>query len=234
MFRLKVFFAHPVFQIDKMNFTAIIPARKFDKVIPDKNVLPIGNTNLLSHKIDHLSNLRQVKKIIVSSETEDYGKYCTHPKTILHIRSSNISTTVCPFSKIVMSMYKHIDTEYVLLAPVITPFLFKNDFQKAIKIFLKAIDSGHDSLMTVAKTKRIIFDGNGPINLNYAKFRKPRPTLYEYVNGITIAPTSEVINWNHFWGLNPYLMIINSLKSITICDKRDYFVAKHLFTSAYV
>ena len=41
-------------EINKKKFVAIVPVREFDSILPGKNSLPFGNSDLLTHNLDNL------------------------------------------------------------------------------------------------------------------------------------------------------------------------------------
>ena len=53
-------------------FNALIPAREFDEIIKDKNILPFGSSNLLEHKINQLQKTDLIENIYVSTDSDRY------------------------------------------------------------------------------------------------------------------------------------------------------------------
>ena len=51
--------------------TAIIPVKGNSTRLPNKNVLPFGNSNLLQHKIDQLKQVEGLHEIICSSDSDE-------------------------------------------------------------------------------------------------------------------------------------------------------------------
>ena len=51
--------------------TAVIPVRAGSKRLPNKNILPFGDSNLLIHKIRQLKQVKGVDTIVVSSDSPE-------------------------------------------------------------------------------------------------------------------------------------------------------------------
>lgn len=51
--------------------TAVIPVRAGSRRLPNKNILPFGNSNLLVHKIRQLNQVKSIDTIVVSSDSDE-------------------------------------------------------------------------------------------------------------------------------------------------------------------
>ena len=51
--------------------SAIIPVKGNSTRLPNKNILPFGNSNLLQHKIDQLKQVEGLSEIICSSDSDE-------------------------------------------------------------------------------------------------------------------------------------------------------------------
>ena len=51
--------------------TAVIPVKGNSTRLPNKNILPFGDSNLLQHKIEQLKQVKGLHEIIVSSDSDE-------------------------------------------------------------------------------------------------------------------------------------------------------------------
>ena len=57
-----------------MDIAAVIAAKGTSMRVPNKNIKPFGNTNLLEHKINQLQQVNGLKNIYVNSESDSILK----------------------------------------------------------------------------------------------------------------------------------------------------------------
>lgn len=214
------------------NLVAIIPARKIDAIIENKNVLPIGQTNLLTNKIRQLKKVPAIKSIIVTSESQDFLDIAKSEGVITNLRPLKYASLDSSFGDFVSYISSQVDGEHILWAPPTSPLLDNYDIIKIIKKYEEAILDGYDSIITVSEVRRHLLDNNGPLNFRFQKSTRnlnKLPLLFEFTNGLTIAPKNSMIKWQYNWGILPYKYIISENKSIDICNEIDYQLAKLLF-----
>ena len=216
------------------NLIAVIPARKIDSLLADKNILPIGNTNLLTNKIKQLKSVSQIDEIIVSSDCEEYLEIAKSNDVSIDYRPKYLSNIDSNFGELIYYLASKIECRHILWAPTITPLICREDYSDAILKYFSGLNDGFDSLITVNRLRRNLLDDNGPLNFSfynthYAEF----PNIYEYVNGITIAKRSDMLSWKYNWGKNPLKIELGPIKSIDICNEIDYQIAQLLFNYRY-
>ena len=51
--------------------TAVVPVKGSSSRLPNKNILPFGDSNLLQHKIEQLKKVKGLHEIIVSSDSDE-------------------------------------------------------------------------------------------------------------------------------------------------------------------
>ena len=63
--------------------TAVIPVRAGSRRLPNKNILPFGNSNLLVHKIRQLKQVKQISNIVVLTDSNTMIQMAIYDKAIL-------------------------------------------------------------------------------------------------------------------------------------------------------
>jgi CMP-N-acetylneuraminic acid synthetase len=215
------------------NLIAIIPARKADILFKDKNILPIGESNLLINKILQLKAASLIDEIIVSSDSEDYLQIAKQYGVSIDKRPSNLSLIETDFGQFIEYLASKLECTHIMWAPTITPFINSIDYNDLISIYFNSLNDGYDSLITVNRLRRNVLDDNGPLNFTFSKSDfKDFPDIYEYVNGVSIARRTDVLDWKYNWGRNPKKIDLGKFKSLNICDPEDYKMAQALFNLA--
>jgi len=212
---------------------AVVPAREYDAHMPGKNVLPLNDTNLLVHKIRQLKKIFAPANIHVSSESPEYLRFATDEDVAADIRPMELASPEASFGDLVHHVASSLTCEHILWASPTSPLVDENDFEVAIDLYFKIILKGYDSLITTNKLKRFLLDENGPLNFRFniqERSTTKLPVLFEFVNGIVIAPRTSMIKWRYNWGHLPYKLQLPPHKIVDICNKDEYDFASFLVT----
>ena len=122
-----------------------------------------------------------------------------------------------------------VDGDDILWATCTAPLVFPKQYKEAISLYYKALEDGYDSLVSMEKFKRYLWDDNGPINyelgIRHVPSQQLKP-LYFVTDGILLAPRSKMIEWKYFHGSNPYRYILDKRTSIDIDDGLDLACAR--------
>jgi CMP-N-acetylneuraminic acid synthetase len=210
---------------------AVVPAREYDAHLPGKNVLPINNTNLLVHKIRQLKNVFAPGDIHVSSESREYLRLATEEGVAADVRPIEFAGPEAIFGDFVCHVASTLSCEHILWASPTSPLIDENDFELAIELYFKILHQGYDSLITTNKLKRFLLDENGPLNFRFdihERCTTKLPVLFEFVNGIVIAPRASMLRWRYNWGVLPYKLQLPPHKIVDICNEEEYSFASFL------
>ena len=216
------------------NIVAIVPARKFDSQIEDKNILNFGGSNLLVHKIRQLKRVGDISRIIVTSDDSQYLELARMEGAESHLRPKEYSDEKAEFGSFVEYIVKGIDSEHIVWASPTSPLVDKGDFECAINIYFEKIGTDYDSLISVEKITRHLLDSNGPLTFRFSESKRNLgllPTLYRFTNGIVISPRKSMLKWRYNWGLMPYQYELSGIKAVDICTMVDYKIARMLYTN---
>lgn len=208
-----------------MNITAVVPAREnnFGKLI-NKDVLPYGSTNLFTHKILQLKELRNVE-IVVSTDSELISNCASQLGVKVLDRPSELSREETEFGKLVEYVCNQIDSEHILWTCVTSPLISADLYRKAIDKYNRVIEDGFDCLVSVQKLQRYLMDANGALNFRPGiglKKKEELPDIYIATNGIAVARRTDMIKWKFTCGKMPFLFELEKRESIDICDEYDY------------
>lgn len=223
--------------------TAVIPVRAGSKRLPNKNILPFGDSNLLVHKIRQLKQVKGVDTIVVSSDSPEMlnmaypesagGGVHGMPKIVLHKRPVEYcDEKTKTFNEVVRFVAESIDNENIMWAPCVCPLTTPASYEEAINIYIEKVLEAkkYDSVISAKIFKEYLFDEKGPLNWN-PEHHVPSQYLPEWktiVNGFYIAPRAKMIEWSYLYGKHPYLYILDKKQAVDIDDAEDFEVAKAL------
>lgn len=212
--------------------TAIVPVKGNSSRLPNKNILPFGDSNLLQHKIEQLKQVNGLYEIIVSSDYDEMlaiGEKCG-VKAIK--RPTRYADESVPFGMFLEYVCDIIEGDHLMWACATSPCVEPYLYEKAIKLYLEKLQEGYDSLITCQPYQTFLMDENGPMNfkmgLEHINSEK-LPMLYHFTNGIDLAPKDKVKEWHYNFGPKAYKLLVNKREAADIDDVYDYEMAKILY-----
>ena len=212
--------------------SAIVPVKGSSSRLPNKNILPFGDSNLLQHKIEQLKQVKGLHEIIVSSDSDEMlaiGEKCG-VKVIK--RPTQYADESVPFGMFLEYVCDIIDGDHLMWACATSPCVEPYLYEKAIKVYFEKLQEGYDSLITCSPYQTYLMDENGPLNFKMGlehKNSEQLPMLYHFTNGIDLAPKDKVKEWHYNYGPKAYRLLVNKREAADIDDVYDYEMAKILY-----
>ncbi len=212
--------------------TAVIPVKGNSTRLPNKNILPFGDSNLLQHKIEQLKQVKGLHEIIVSSDSDEMlaiGEKCG-VKAIK--RPQKYADESVPFGMFLEYLCDTIEGDHLLYACATSPCVEPYLYEKAINVYFEKLKEGYDSLITVSPYQTYLMDDNGPLNFKMGlehKNSEQLPMLYHFTNGVNLAPKDKIIEWHYNYGPKAYRLLVNKREAADIDDVYDYEIAKALY-----
>lgn len=216
---------------------AIVPVRAGSKRLPNKNLLPFGKQTLLEHKISQLQALQKrglISEILISSDSEDMLSLGLSKGVSVHKRAEEFADEVSrSFSEVIVNIISHTkdSNKHILWSPCVCPLCGEERIAQALETYeCKVVESNEfDSVVSVVGLQAYLWDSHKPLNYQPGKGHIPSQNLPKYfliVNGFYIAPRERMLEWEYFFGKNPYRMEISEIEGIDIDTKFDYMCAK--------
>lgn len=210
---------------------AVIPVRKGSRRLPNKNILPFGDSNLLIHKIRDLKKINKIDEIIVSTDSDEMIEmalkegvgYQRRPDEYCDEKSKT-------FNEVVEYVASNTDTDILIWAPCVCPLVTIDSFNKAIDCFLN-LDSQYDSVISAMLLKEYLFNDCGPINFSTEKHvpSQKLPNWHVITNGFYIANAKDMVDWKFVYGPKAMLIEISKIEAIDIDDKDDFEFAEYMY-----
>ena len=126
-------------------------------------------------------------------------------------------------------MCENVSGDDILWATCTAPLVFPKQYREAVRLYRQALADGYDSLVSMEKFHRYLWDEKGPVNYELGIKHVPSqqlPPLYFVTDGILLAPRERMIEWKYFHGPNPYRYILDKRTSIDVDDGLDLACAR--------
>lgn len=225
--------------LNRFPTVAFLPCRSGSERVKAKNVRPFSNIEggLTQIKVQQLLNCPEIDSIVVSTDDSQVADICRKAshgssKQLIvfdrppHLAASSTSTDdlICYVSEII--------TEGVILwTHVTSPFIDESVYADAIKTYRSQSNlNGYDSLMTVTKLQKFIWNKEGPINYKRAQEKWPRTQtlnpLYEVNSAMFMAPAEVYLQQQDRIGKKVYLYDLTPSQAMDIDWEEDFVLAE--------
>lgn len=196
---------------------AIVPCRAGSERVRNKNTRPFAGFEggLLELKLRQLSAQRQIEKIIVSSNDPvvlDYAKRFADSddsRIVPLERPDELGRSSTPMSTFIRYMGTLEDDGVMMMVHVTHPFVTSEVMANLITAYAKATQDGHDSLFTVTRMHKFMWDSNGPFNYDNTVEKWPRsqdiPPLFEINHAGYLIPFRTMRETDDRIGNRPFL-----------------------------
>ena len=177
--------------------TAIIPVRGGSKRCINKNIRPFHNTNLLELRINILKKVKEIDIIKVNSDSDEMLEIAKKMGVDTYKRDNIYATDECSGNDLYECISKSCDTDIVILAYVVSPFIQEDDYSNAIKLFK---NSNVDALYSMEHIKEFMYHNNKPLNFNSTKICRSQelPKYYNATHGIVIVKNDLIKIYPNF------------------------------------
>ena len=210
--------------------TAIVPVRQGSTRLKNKNISPFGGTNLLVWKLRQLKQVKEITRIVVSSDSDLMLEFASREGVDTHKRGLEYCDEMTKsFGEVVRHVCESVSGKHILWATCTSPLVFPDLYGRAICEYETALEKGCDSLMSVEVIKRYLWDEKGPLNYELGLKHVPSqqlPPLYIVTDGIVMAPRLDMIRWSYFHGPHPYRFIVDKRSGADVDDGLDLAVAR--------
>lgn len=162
---------------DLMNTIMVVPARGGSQGIPRKNVKLLKGRPLITWVLEAGMRVAEIDQIVVTtddSEIEKAALSVNSEKILCFRRSPETATSTATSESALLEVARQYPCRHLMLVQATSPLVGADDLSLALARY---VQSGADSLLTVARQKRFIWeeDDSGwahPVNYNPAN--RPR------------------------------------------------------------
>ena len=224
----------------KNKFICIIPARGGSKGLKNKNLLKINKKPLIFWPIDAAKKVKNIKKIILTSDSKNILNKAKNKKIELSLRPKYLATdTSSTYSVIKEILIKNNLRNYkniICLEPT-SPFTNSKEIKKAINLFL---ESDANSLVSIAEANQsnpnfLFYKKKSNLINPYLKNKKYKhlrrqdiKTTYYPEGSIYISKINNFLKNKGFFGKKTIGYIIPKFYNLEIDDKTDLNFARSI------
>lgn len=218
-----------------MKKIAIIPARSGSKGLKDKNILNLGGKPLIAWTIESAKKSECFDRIIVTTDSEEYGDICKRYGADVIYRSKETSTDTASMYEVIKELFDKINIDeydyFALLQPT-SPLRNEVHIKEAIKLFEENFET-KNTLVSVTKASKSSILIN-PIeedlslkhfNKDYSNYARQNYNEYETNGAIFISKIEHYLNKKDFFGESGIAYIMDRESSIDINDQLDFELA---------
>lgn len=214
-----------------------LPMRAGSERVPQKNTRRFADVDggLCEIKLRQLLSCRRINTIFVSTNDPEViaisKKFCSDKITVIH-RPDELASSLTSTDDLINYVPSIMPDTHILWTHVTSPFIGADIYDEAIKTYLKNINS-YDSLMTVTKLQKFIWNNTGPINYDLNAEKWPRTQtikpLWEVNSGAFIAPKKTYEEQKDRIGAKPYLFQLSEDVSLDIDWLPDFTMAEAIY-----
>ena len=217
---------------------AFLPMRKGSQRVKNKNIKDFAGVKggLTFIKISQLLKSKKIDKIIVSTNDEEVKNIAlsfNSSKISIDDRPEHLASSETSTDDLVKYVPTIINGGIVLWTHVTSPFVNETIYDDMIEKYLDETDN-FDSLMSVTKIQKFLWDKTKPINYDKSKEKWPRTQtiepIFEVNSGAFIADIEVYKSLNDRVGDKPYLYELSEKEAFDIDWKDDFELAEVLWS----
>tara|TARA_R110001632_G_scaffold37217_2_gene94119 strand:- start:608 stop:1273 length:666 start_codon:yes stop_codon:yes gene_type:complete len=208
--------------------TAVVAVRKGSQRIPNKNIIPFGDSNLLEMKLHLLQKIKTIDEIIVNSDCDNMLAIGEKNGCLTHKREEHYASSIVNNSDFHEHIAKVTDTDFIFLAPACSPFVSIESHYYAIDHFL---DNNYDSLTSVDVIKNHLWLNEKPLNYSLDNIPNSQdlPDVKRLNYGISIITRKSMLKNKSLIGDNPGFYKLDHFESVDIDTPFDFFIAEQIY-----
>ena len=217
------------------NIVAIIPVRAGSQRVLNKSIRKFDDTNLLEHKIKQLKSIKDINKIILTTDSEEAKEIGIKYDINIIDRTGYYASSECnnsDFFKYIAEQ-TNIEDEYLIYTPVTSPFISNETICKVIDLFREKTE--YDSVVPVDLIKHHMWMNGKPLNYNPEKAPNTQdlPDIYALNYACSIISRKDQINYSNLCGKKPLFHQISQFESIDIDTMYDFEMAQILYKQKF-
>lgn len=217
-----------------MKRIAVIPARSGSKGLKNKNILPICGKPLLAYSVEAAVQSGLFDRVILSSDSEEYGRIGTAYGAEFVRRSEETAGDKASTFVALEELFDTIGTDFdyfALLQPT-SPLRNAAHVREACRLFEEKIKE-YDFLVSMCRAhlpgvlvRPIDEDGSLKyFDTDFSNFRRQGSGDYSPNGAIYIAKPLAYLQQKHFYGARGAAFVMDAVSSVDVDDAIDFELA---------
>lgn len=212
-----------------MKVTAVIPIRAGSQRVPNKNLRPFANSNLLEIKINVLKQSKIIDEIIVNTDSDKAIEIAIENGVNHQRREPFYASSECSGADFFQNLGRTTDCDYFVYAPVTAPFIKPQLYDKCIDLLLN--QTKHDSVATVTLMKHHMWLNGKPLNYELKGHPNSQdlPDIHALNFGVCVIKKDLLIELKNVVGWNPLFIELSEVEGIDIDTPLDFYIAEQVY-----
>lgn len=208
--------------------TAVVPARAGSQRVENKNTRPFAGTTLLDIKLEMLSRIKTIDKIIVSTDCDNARKVAKRYRVDIHERDPYYASSECTGSEFFENMADYVKSGNILYAPCTAPLIKESTYYDFINRFKL---NGMKNLVTTTLVKEHLWLDGKPINyeVNKSPNTQDLPDIMSINYGLSIISRELLIKNRNVVSDNPNFYVLSDLEGVDVDTFLDFRFAEFLY-----
>lgn len=217
---------------------AFLPCRQGSQRVKNKNIKPFAGIDggLIYIKLVQLLKVEAIEQIVVSTndiEVKLIAESFNNNKIVIDDRAEELASSDTSTDDLIKYVPTIIKSGTILWTHVTSPFMNEKVYQKVIDEYFSNFDK-FDSLMSVTKLQKFLWNESEPINYDKSVEKWPRTQtikpVYEVNSGVFIANIDIYKRFDDRIGEKPFLYELNEKVSFDIDWEIDFEIAEILWS----
>ena len=119
------------------NISTVITVRQGSQRVKNKNLKSFCKKNLLIYKIETLLKVKNIKKIIINTDSDEAIKIAKDYGIGYHLRDPYFASSECPNNEFWGHIAENTKTEYILFTHCTNPLIKVSTYEDFINYFVK-------------------------------------------------------------------------------------------------
>ena len=223
------------------SINVFLPMRAGSQRVPHKNTKTFSGIDggLCKIKLDQLIKCQLIENIYVSTNDPDVVRIANafnSKKIKVIIRPEKLASSIASTDELIKYAPDIMPDGHILWTHVTSPFINSDIYCEIINTYQKNLNN-FDSLMTVSKIKKFIWNDHEPLNYDRNIEKWPRTqtieTLWEVNSGAFLTSKDIYKKREDRIGNTPYLYELNEEIAFDIDWLPDFKIAETLYHSLY-
>lgn len=213
----------------EIDINVLIAVRGGSKRVPKKNIKPFGGSSMLEIKVKQALRLKDISKVIVSSEDDEMLRLAEYHGATALKRDGFYASDTVPMGDVYKHLSSTLECKDILWMPVTSPLISDKSIQECINIYKTNTD--YDSVVTTNIIKEYMWLGDKAIN--YDPKHHPRsqdlPDIYALNFAANILPREIMFKNANILGDKFYPYMLNEVEAVDVDTEYEFMLAEMLY-----
>jgi len=214
--------------------STVITVRQGSQRVKNKNLKKFSKKNLLIYKIETLLKVKNIKKIIINTDSQEAIKIAKEFGIDYHLRDPYYASSQCPNNEFWGHIADNTKTDYILFTHCTNPMIKESTYEDVINLFVNKKNE-YDSFNSVSEVKEFLILNEKPINFDFNKAPNSQnlPDVIKLNFAINILSTKLMKKKASLIGDKPYFYKLKDDEGTDINTNNDFEFSEFLFNKKH-